>query len=193
MKLPDYEQVKQALEITQAAATTSETHALLCGLICAGTTDMLDAQNWVESCTNDRDGKVSEEDSNVLKQLYETTQEMLLAEDFSFDLLLPDDEAPITERAKELGHWCAGFISGIGLAGIKWDQYEQKDALELLHKISDISQIDYEHLDMGDEDEESLIEVIEFLRIAVLTLQLEFAHGQSDADKDEKKDSPYLH
>ena len=87
MELPDYEQVKQALKSTQAAATTSETHALLCGLICAGTPDMLDAKSWVESCTNERDGKISEQDYNVLKQLYETTQYMFAAGDFSFQLL----------------------------------------------------------------------------------------------------------
>jgi uncharacterized protein len=51
---------------------------------------------------------------NALIGLQEMVKGELTSDDMTVVLLLPTDDAPLTERAAALGQWCQGFLSGFG-------------------------------------------------------------------------------
>ena len=52
-----------------------------------------------------------------LHRLFHQTRRQLVDFDFSFEPLLPDEEAPLEDRALALSDWCHGFLQGIGYSG----------------------------------------------------------------------------
>jgi uncharacterized protein YgfB (UPF0149 family) len=88
--------------------------------------------------------------------------------DFGFELLLPDEAAPIGERGDALLGWCRGFLGGFGLAAGEHPPLSEDsaDALRDLARMA-ASELSYED---PEGDEESLAEVTEFVRVAALLL-----------------------
>ena len=41
----------------------------------------------------------------------------LRGDEMEFELLLPDDDAPLEQRATALSQWCQGFLYGFGTGG----------------------------------------------------------------------------
>ena len=86
----------------------SEIHGLLTGWLCAGTgwnaADRINAlENWLGV---DIGGDVEVQ----FERLYQDTLAGLQDEDLSFRLLLPEDDAPVNERAQAVSAWCGGFL-----------------------------------------------------------------------------------
>jgi uncharacterized protein YgfB (UPF0149 family) len=84
-------------------------------------------------------------------------------------LLLPAEDAALGERADALIAWARGFLGGFGLAGGDPDGLSE-DAQEALRDLAAIAaaQLSY---DDPDSDEDSLVEIHEFIRVAALLLQ----------------------
>ena len=87
---------------------------------------------------------------------------------FEFELVLPDADASLSERSGALFDWCRGFLGGFGLAaGAKPPLSEDSsEALSDLAKLAAAQPQD----DGDEEDEEALVEIEEFVRVAVLLL-----------------------
>lgn len=87
---------------------------------------------------------------------------------FAFELLLPDDTASIGERSGALFDWCRGFLGGFGLAAGENPPLgeDSADALRDLARMA-ASELSYED---PENDEESLSEITEFVRVAALLL-----------------------
>jgi uncharacterized protein YgfB (UPF0149 family) len=52
--------------------------------------------------------------SSVLQNVYDAMVRTLAGNDSAFAPLLPDDDAPLAERADALSMWCQGFLYGLG-------------------------------------------------------------------------------
>ena len=115
------------------------------------------------------------ERAEQLKALDAATAAQLRAEEFSFELLLPDDERPFVDRVLALGGWCQGFLHGFAAAGKRRKDRGagdfSKEASELVNDLVAISQIGLE--DDAETSESDLLQVTEFVRVAVLTLYAE--------------------
>ena len=114
----DYYDVVDALERASTGADAADCHGLLCGLICAA--GFADQKLWVPQvfdAYNPRD-LLQAQALKVLQTIYEDTLARLNSPDLDFQLLLPDDEDALRERAESLGHWCSGFLSGLGMGGL---------------------------------------------------------------------------
>ena len=85
-----------------------------------------------------------------------------------FDLLLPDPAAGLEERAQALFDWCRAFLGGFGLAAVG-DAPLSDDGAEALADLGKLAQASPE-LGEGEEDEDALAEIEEFVRVAVLLL-----------------------
>lgn len=87
---------------------------------------------------------------------------------FEFALLLPDAEASLSERSGALFDWCRGFLGGFGLAAGSAPALsdDSKEALMDLAKLAAAQPQD----DGDEEDEEALVELEEFVRVAALLL-----------------------
>lgn len=97
-----------------------------------------------------------------------------------FQPLLPDAERPMPERADALVEWCRGFLGGFGLAHGRQAGQLTADGDEVLR---DFGTIAASELSCGEneEDERSLMEVSEFVRVGALVLHAEVNGRRGDA------------
>ena len=113
--LPDYESIQSELVDLQIPISPSELHGALSGCLCAGAE--LNPRNWLAFSLTDAelDGEV--EAGSALADVYEAVSAQLAGDimDFEFDLLLPDDDKPVTERGPAMVDWCQGFLGGFGV------------------------------------------------------------------------------
>ncbi len=105
----------------------------------------------------------------VINKIAEDVASTLESEEIIFDLLIPDDDEPLTLRTQALSEWCAGFISGLGVAGLNEQHSLQNESEEFIQDLSKIARLETEPEE--DEDSETaFVELIEYVRIGVLML-----------------------
>ncbi len=110
----------------------------------------------------------------VVKAAFEHVARQLASADLEFEPLLPDDEQVLWRRLEGLAEWAECFAFGLSLGG-GFDPArlspEGKECLEHLLDISRLNPDDDEA--QGAEADEAFTELVEFLRIAVMTLYVE--------------------
>jgi uncharacterized protein YgfB (UPF0149 family) len=179
LSLPEYQLVTESIYCLMLDKSASQLHGIICGYLCAGAVGPCEA--YLRSLVTKRD----EESRNALLTLfsvYSISQEQIANYDFSFRMLLPDDNEPLIERAQAFGEWCAGFIEGLSMAGVDWDEFQEEDDRDVLHHISEFSEIDYLALDVDEDDEKSLMEVHEYTRAAIIRLHGELMMNKKELD-----------
>jgi len=184
IELPDFDTLADLL-VEEGLLTLSpaELHGLLSGQVAAGARfdpssllirigELLDLEPFKRDAT--RTG---------VMQLYLATLQQLQAPDFSFELVLPDDDQPLAVRADALGVWCSGFLSGFGLQERKGSQGLSIEGQETLRDLAQIVQITTAADADAEEDENDLMEVQEYVRMAALLVFSECNEpdGQVDA------------
>lgn len=180
-KLPNYEQINNALLESRIFLEAAEAHGLLVGLlICNPQTS---ADTWVTIVAEDADiwKNLSIEIQTEFEQLREITSVQLNDPDFNFELLLPNDEELLAERAHAIGLWCKGFVAGVEYHGNYLGELmdkAQEDVEEALGDLQSIAEIDY-NIKAFEEHEKSLTSVIEYVRVAVLLMQRELSSNLS--------------
>jgi uncharacterized protein YgfB (UPF0149 family) len=166
IEMPDYAEASAELARLQLGVEAAELHGSLCGYLSGGA-DVPGRAAWLAQVMSDPELGPVERDS-ALDRLFVATEALIESADFGFDLLLPDEEAPIGERGDALLGWCRGFLGGFGLsAGSNPPLSEDgADALRDLAKMAG-SELSYED---PEGDEEALAEVAEFVRVAAMLL-----------------------
>lgn len=175
-QLPSYQAVSESLKKVHALSEASEAHALLCALFTGGAEVRIQA--WIDALMAE---PIQPEDAatkpalEVLKQMYQATKAQFTAETpWSFDLLLPDDEAPFHARIDALAMWSQGFLSGLGLMSFDFKQ-GSKELQEAMRDLVDLSRVQYDNEVSGKSEEESAyMELVEYTKVAVLLIQSEF-------------------
>jgi uncharacterized protein YgfB (UPF0149 family) len=172
-------ELDEALARLRLGTSASELHGSMCGFISGGGlfgSGSILAVLEVEAPSASLDA----DDEALLKRLRRQCEEELDNTDLSFQPMLPDDGEPLPERAEALGDWCRGFLGGFGLAGSAAQAGLSDDAREVLRDMANIASTEF---DFGDdaEDEDALIEVVEFVRVGALLLHAELHSAQKPA------------
>lgn len=161
-----FEQVANELLVNKITSDPSELHGIICGMIAGGMN--LDNQDWINSLADfiNSGEKFADDLETLIFQVYEISCEQLLDGEFSFMLLLPDDMAPITERAQSLISWVQGFLLGFGVQ----QQAQHSISDEIKEALADFSEIAKMESDMSEseESEQALFEVEEYVRISAM-------------------------
>ena len=144
----------------------AELHGLLLGRSCAGAGFEVDG--WLVDASELLEGEPQENVRNALIGLQEMVKGELSSDDMSVVLLLPSDDAPLTERAAALGQWCQGFLAGFGLNS-RDSSALSVEATEVLQDLAAIAQVQ-DALEESDDGESDYMEVMEYLRVAPLLL-----------------------
>lgn len=144
----------------------AELHGLLLGRSCAGAG--FDVEGWLADALNLLESEPEENIRNALIGLQEMVKGELCSEDMAVVLLLPTDDAPLTERAAALGQWCQGFLTGFGL-NTPDKSALSAEANEVLQDLAAISQVQ-DALEESEDGEGDYMEVMEYLRVAPLLL-----------------------
>ncbi len=147
------------------ATSAWELHGSLCGWLAGGGAN---ERGWLASVF--ADASVAAPDAgSPLDVLRTATAAQLDDRSFEFELLLPDADASLAERSGALFDWCRGFVGAFGLAaGDRASALspESREALADLAKLAAAEPQD----DGDEEDEEALVEIEEFVRVAALLL-----------------------
>lgn len=172
--LPPHDDLDLSLEDLGAALGAAEVHGLLTGVACAGTTLAAgDLRGFLEG---ELDTALDEDAFREWRQVDATVHRQLDDDDLGFELLLPDDDRPLTERVAAMANWCSGFLAGFGSASGDIDEARlPADVRDLLGSISEISRADADAHEEDEDAEREYAEVLEYLRIAALTIYLELA------------------
>ena len=117
-------------------------------------------------------------DESSVQTFAQTALDLLYAQDMEFQLLLVDEDAPLSERLTAMGEWCASFLAGFGAVYTEPERALPDEVGEILRDFAAISALDdevEEGTDDGDvqENESAFMEINEYIRVGVvLTLTL---------------------
>ena len=164
----DFDELANHLVEQGLDESPSELHGCLCGLLAAGAAPQ--PELGLAALGRALDLELHGELAGQAMQLYQVSAAALEDEAFDFHPLLPGDEVDLEARTAALAAWCRGFLAGFAQA----KQGEVgADASEVLTDIAAIAEADVD-ADAGDDDlEASYIEIVEYLRFAVLNAYMD--------------------
>ncbi|MBA2816210.1 YecA/YgfB family protein [Candidatus Pantoea persica] len=184
---PDYNALASTLSQQGVGMTPAEMHGLISGILCGGNQD----SSWkrlVHDLTNEGMA-FSQGLSLPLQALHDSTATTLENESFLFQLMLPDDDdISVFDRADALAGWVNHFLLGLGVTQPKLD----KVTGEAIDDLRTIAQLGYEEDEDQNELEQSLEEVIEYVRVVALLCHDTFNRPQPMPTAPEVK-KPTLH
>lgn len=166
LNLPDFHELDAALTAVSAHMGAAESQGLLCGMV--GARRDTDAAQWIARVLEDTEPK-GEPARRVLELLAATWQETINGledSNLELNLLLPDDSVDLSGRAMALGHWCQGFLYGVGHAEHETLPDEVQEAVA---SLAEIARIDSDNAEEADED--AYAELTEFVRVAALLVR----------------------
>lgn len=169
--LPSYLSIEETLQILQIPLTAAECHGLMCGLYCTSINcDAILANLYAQSDQDDTKDPLIETSRYDLQELCQMTAHQFSDANFGFQLLIPNDEQSLAERSAAIGLWCQGFISGLGEGNIDIEQDFKSELQELIADLTEIGKIDNDSINNDEEDEVNFTELVEYVRIAALTI-----------------------
>jgi uncharacterized protein YgfB (UPF0149 family) len=162
---------------SDAELSAAEAHGMAAGMLCVN--KHTDSAQWLVALLHNDAAPVKDEDKALLVRLFEETRRLLASEEFEFDLFLPDEAALLSKQVEALKNWCRGFLFGIGTGSdaataTGWPD----DVREILKDIAEFTKLDTEA--EGEEDENALMEINEYLRSAVILLHDELNNNSDD-------------
>ena len=110
--LPSHAEVSVEIAGLQLGVDAAELHGSLCGFLSAG--GVVGREDWLRRLELETEPVLLAGDG-ALDRLYRASQAQLADPDLGFGLLLPEDDASVSERAEALLGWCRGFLGGFGL------------------------------------------------------------------------------
>jgi uncharacterized protein YgfB (UPF0149 family) len=159
---------------SDAGLSAAEAHGMATGMLCVN--EHIESVQWLGELLHDV-AAVTDKDKALLVRLFEETRRLLASEEFEFDLFLPDEEVSLSEQVEALKNWCRGFLFGAGAGSVvsNWPD----EAREILKDFTEFTRLDTEA--EGEEDENALMEITEYLRSAVLLLRAELSNNNGDS------------
>lgn len=180
-----YEPLNKTLNYVGALATASEAHGILCGILCTAPYSFNDAL-WLKPILGEmaiRDN-LAEKSQQQLQLLKKYTEMQLDSLDYEFAPLMPDDNHSLFERAQALGGWCQGFLLGFSLINTRKIETLPHNVIEFIEDISSFCRIEpIEGKDEDNDSERAYMQLIEYIKVGVLTVYQEFSHFQKNSIK----------
>jgi len=173
----DYDEIEALTRRLRLGTAASELHGSLSGYLAGGGTPGGKSLLAVLEL----DGEATDpaaQDLALLDRLARQSQAGLADPELGFELLLPEDDRPLHQRAEAMVDWCRGFLGGFGLAGAAAHAPLSAEGQEVLRDLGTVAASSF---DFGNEseDEDALIEVHEFVRMAAMLLFTECSAGDA--------------
>lgn len=169
-----HEDLAQALQVVDSDTTAAEAHGVISGVLCVSS-DNQASSKWVPLLLSDAaqmDADAVKKLSLLLLYMHQNTHTALKADDFTFDLVMPDDNKPVTERIAALADWCRGYLLGLSVHGTGNQMGGSSLAERNKEFIADL--IEISNVRTGQESENKaeayLLELHEFVRVGVQTI-----------------------
>jgi hypothetical protein len=169
-----FDDLNSALQDAHAPIGAAEAHGIICGTLCAPTPGAAD--RW-QPLIFDGEPAGSAAVSELLNSLYQQTSAGLGDEEFGFALMTPDERYDLTARVGGLAGWCRGFVFGLIAGGVKDIQQLPGDAPEIVNDLVAIAEISADAEAEGEQQEQALAEIEEYVRAGVQLIYEELHPG----------------
>jgi uncharacterized protein len=166
-----FDEVARVLEGYSSSVPAAEAHGCLCGALC--TTVHYPFERWLEEVVPEDgvsdDSPMAAEgiDAPAVRLLFSDTVDALRGDQMDFELLLPDEDRPLEQRATALSQWCQGFLYGFGTgAPVKADELPA-NVDEVLRDLTHIGRASVDAGEQGEAEEEAYTQIVEYVRVGV--------------------------
>lgn len=180
-KFLPYDQLQKLLDDHQYLITVSELQGLLMGFYAAGLPSF--SLSWKQLLMKQLSVSepMPEVIENELVAINVSLCESINGQLFGLQLLLPDDDCSTITRAEALGYWCQGFLLGYMQVTENKEETDE-DVADSLADLEEISNIDLDSVGNSEEDEKSLFEITEHIKVAAQMIHS--VNGQNPANDD---------
>lgn len=186
LHLPEYDSFIESIAVLTLDISGSELHGIMCGFLCAGADNQ--GETYLRTLLNNKKDDASRSAFLAMFAVFSVSQQQISNFDFEFEMLLPDENESLIDRARAFSEWCEGFTQGLSMAGVGADQFYEEEAQEALQHLIEFAELDTDTLDVDEEDEKALMEVSEYARMAVIRL-----HGDLVMNERERGGSETTH
>lgn len=162
----DFASAQATITTENVQAHASEIHGVLAGLICAGFP--FEDQGYLAMLNdlfNNGEGFPTEV-KTLVKQIFSELWTDILDDNYSFQLMLPDDDDTLVERGHALGAWVQGFNLGFGLQQ-KDKAVASEEVKEVITDFAEIANLSNE-MEEDEDTEQAFFEICEYVRISSL-------------------------
>jgi uncharacterized protein YgfB (UPF0149 family) len=173
-----YDEFEHVLRGARALQEAAEAHGILAGALCSSRDYGL--IEWLGEILPDDAPDTDAQKSPVLQSIYSSMVRTLVGSDADFEPLLPDDDAPLAERADALSHWCQGFLYGLGSGTTPDPGNVSIEAGEIIRDFTEITHVGVDADEQTEENEVAFAEVVEFVRVGVQLLFVELAPARGE-------------
>lgn len=160
-----FPEVARVLQTLQSSVAAAESHGCLCGALCTSQNYAL--ESWLDELVPEAQADPADDDRATLRLLFADTVRALRGDEMEFQLLLPDDDEPLVERASALSQWCQGFLYGFGTGQPVSREELTSEVEEVLRDLTHISQASVETGADAEEEEQAYAEIVEYVRAGV--------------------------
>ena len=176
-----YDEFERVLRDAHALPEPAEAHGTLAGALCSSSDYGL--IEWLHEILPDESPDAEALKSSVLQNVYNSMVRTLAGSEADFAPLLPDEDVPLAERAGALSLWCQGFLYGLGSGPAADPAKVSPEAGEIIRDFTEITHVGVDADEQNEENEIAFAEVVEFVRVGVQLLFVEFApaRGQEPA------------
>lgn len=184
IQLPEYLPFTNDLKAAMLAITPAEVQGLLLGMLCGGLN--VDDKSWQPLLSDySNDGlawpiSVQTKAEHVLRH----SHQQLIDTDMALTLLLPDDEGKegLFDRSDAVAELVNHFISGLGLIALDFRKLT-KEGKEALADLEEIAKLGIDEDDDLPEQALLLEQVIEHVKVCILTLHADHGFISKPDDK----------
>lgn len=174
----DYDVLNDALQRCGASWKAAQAHGLFSSrLAVSGSNGHTQSLSQVLEGSDESDA-LRKECEDMLAALWLATHSAFSERQSAFEPLLADDGDSAAIRTEAVAHWCEGYLHGLVSGDHEAALRERLAAEPLADIIKDILQITRAAVDENDDDEsneESYVEIIEYLRVAAQLVYEELA------------------
>lgn len=185
----DFSSAQAVITTENIQSHASEIHGVLTGLVCAGFT--FEEQSYIVMLNDlfNNGDPFPDAVKAIIKQIYSELWADILDDDYAFQLMLPDDDDSIIERANGLSNWVQGFNLGFGLQQ-KNNPVTSSEVKEVLTDFAEIANLSDE-MEEDEDTEQAYFEISEYVRISALLCFTEL--GSSPTTVDNKNTDNTIH
>ena len=186
----DKEEIEQTLAKLNVEMDASECQGLLVGLLLAkGSVSSSEIQQALAPSL-DAGNLLAQEAFKQIQKLMDSTQAQLSDSTCDFNPMLADDGDSMEDKLDMLSAWVQGLLMGLAHGGVKDYAKLPAEAAEIAEDMVEMAQVNsYELEDDAEANEESYMELVEYLRTGILLMN-ELMHPSQAAPLTEQ---PTLH
>lgn len=188
----DFDELASQLEDFASYCSASEIHGLISGLASVGCANDLERVKNIVSKHVEAE-TLGQRADEAISSMCLVSNAQLNDTDFTFSLLLPDDDEELQSRISALSQWTQGYLIGFGTGVKKTDHEFSEDVQEILRDLVNISNVDDEldedNPDDIEEREVAYTELQEYIRTSVMVIYSDFVSAGSVGTSGKKKPS----